>query len=78
MELLEFLSLECPFLIPAARKDPSRAGVLKAFDAAFALQKGEASLPLYPGVTAGDAAEWTRSALRDQIEGFFRRQELKS
>ena len=78
MQLLEFLSLECPFLIPAARKDPSRAAVLKAFDEAFALKKNEASLPLYPGVTAGDAADWSRSALRDQIEGFYRRQEIKS
>jgi pyruvate/2-oxoglutarate/acetoin dehydrogenase E1 component/TPP-dependent pyruvate/acetoin dehydrogenase alpha subunit len=78
MELLEFLVLECPFLIPAARRDPSRAVILKAFDDAFALQKGEAARTLYPGVTAGDAAGWTRSALRDLIEGYFRREEIKA
>jgi 2-oxoisovalerate dehydrogenase E1 component len=78
MELLEFLALECPFLIPAARKDPSRAAVLRAFDDAFALPKAEAARSLYPGVTAGDAANWTRSPLRDLIEGYFRRQEIRA
>ena len=78
MQLLEFLSLECPFLIPAARKNPSKAAVLKAFDDAVALQKNEASLPLYPGVTAGDAAAWTRSAVRELLEGFYRRKEIRA
>jgi 2-oxoisovalerate dehydrogenase E1 component len=78
MRLLEFLSLECPFLIPAARKDPSRAAVLKAFDDALALQENEASLPLYPGVTAGEAATWNRTALRELLEGYYRRQEIKA
>jgi 2-oxoisovalerate dehydrogenase E1 component len=78
MELLDFLAMECPFLLPAARKDPARAAVLEAFDAAFKLGKKEAASVLYPGATAADAAGWTRSALRDQIEGFFRRQEIKA
>jgi hypothetical protein len=78
MELLDFLSLECPFLIPAARKDPSKTAILKAFDDAVALRKNEASRLLYPGVTAGDAADWTRTALRELLEGFYRRQEIKS
>jgi len=78
MQLLEFLALECPFLIPAARKDPSKEAILRAFDDALALKKNESALSLYPGVTAGDAAEWTRSALREQLEGFYRRQELRA
>lgn len=78
MRLLEFLSLECPFLIPAARKDPSREAVLAAFDDAVALRRNEASLPLYPGVTAGDAAGWTRTSLRELLEGFYRREEIKA
>ena len=78
MELLEFLAMECPFLLPAARKDPSAKAVLKALDAALALPRGEASRGLYPGTTAGDAADWTRTALRDQVEGFYRRRELKA
>jgi len=77
MELLEFLAMECPFLLPAARKDPSPKAVLKALDAALALPKGEASQGIYPGTTAGDVADWTRAALRDQVEGFFRRRELR-
>jgi 2-oxoisovalerate dehydrogenase E1 component len=78
MELLEFLALECPFLIPAARKDPSRSAVLKAFDEAMPLSKADAARTLFPGTTAGDAVEWTRSTLRDQLEGYFRRQEIKA
>jgi 2-oxoisovalerate dehydrogenase E1 component len=78
MELLEFLAMECPFLLPAARKDPSPKALLKALDAALALPQGEASQVLYPGTSAGDAAEGTRTLLREQIEGYFRRRELKA
>jgi 2-oxoisovalerate dehydrogenase E1 component len=78
MELLEFLAMECPFLLPAARKDPSAKAVLKALDAALALPGGEASRELWPGTSAGDAAEGTRTALREQVEGYYRRQELKA
>lgn len=78
MHLLEFLALECPFLIPPARKDPTRAGVLRALDEAFPMRREEAATPLYPGTTAAEAADWTRSALRELIEGFFRRQELRA
>src|SRR5690242_15941301 len=49
MDLIEFLSLEAPFLLAAARKDPSRDAVLAALDQAFALGKDEAAKTLYPG-----------------------------
>ncbi|MBI3855773.1 MAG: dehydrogenase [Planctomycetes bacterium] len=78
MQLLEFLSLECPFLLPAARKDPSRAAVLRALDDAFALNKTEAGSTLYPGVSAADAARRSQAALRELVEGFYRREELKA
>jgi len=78
MELLEFLAMECPFLLAAARKDPSPKALLKALDAALALPKGEASRELYPGTRAGDAADGMRAALREQLEGFFRRRELRA
>jgi 2-oxoisovalerate dehydrogenase E1 component len=78
MELLDFLSLECPFLIPAARKDPSKAALLKALDGALRLPKKEATSVLYPGTTAVDAVSTTTAALREQVEGFFRRQEIRA
>src|SRR6185295_10030668 len=78
MDLIEFLSLEAPFLIPAARKDGSRDALLRALDQAFALEPAEAAKTLYPGATAVDAAGWSRVLLRDLIEGYFRREELKS
>src|SRR4051812_19645002 len=74
MDVIEFLALECPFLLPAARKNPSKAAVLQAFDDAVALSPQEAGRTLYPGTSAGDAAGWTRTALRELIEGYFRRQ----
>ena len=76
MELLEFLALECPFLLPAARKDPSREGILAALEKATTLTGREADRSLYPGTTAADGAGWTRDAIREQVEGFFRRSEL--
>jgi len=78
MDLLGFLSLEAPFLIPAARRNRSREALLKALDDAFALEKDEASKVLYPGASAGDAAGWSKSALRELVEGWFLREELKA
>ncbi|MBV8878904.1 MAG: hypothetical protein JO332_02960 [Planctomycetaceae bacterium] len=78
MDVLEFLALECPFLIPAARRDPSRDAVLKAFEDAVSLREEEAARPIYPGATAGAAADWSRSALRELLEGYYRRQDLKA
>ena len=78
MELLEFLAMECPFLLATARQDPSAKAILRALDVALELPKGEASRALYPGTTAGEVAEGTRRTLREQVEGFFRRQEIRA
>src|SRR4051812_7686903 len=42
MDVIEFLALECPFLLPAARKNPSKAAILQAFDDAVRLPAEEA------------------------------------
>jgi hypothetical protein len=78
MDLIEFLALEAPFLLPAGRRDPSREALLRALEDATALEKDEAGRSLYPGVTAGDAAGWSRTLLRELVEGWFRRQDLKA
>lgn len=78
MDLIEFLSLEAPFLIPAARKDGSRGALLRALDQAYALEPAEAAKPLYPGASAADAAGWSRVMLRELIDSWYRREELKS
>jgi len=78
MDLIEFLALECPFLIPAARKNASKAAILNAVDEAGTLGPGEAARTLYPGASAGDAAGWNLSALRERIEGHFRRHEIRA
>jgi len=78
MELIEFLALEAPFLIPAARRDPSREALLRALEDATKLEKEEAGRSLYPGATAADAAGWSRSLIRELVEGYFRRQDLKA
>jgi len=78
MDVLEFLALECPFVLPAARKNPSKEAILRAFDEAVALPPEEAGRTLYPGTSAGDAAGWTGTALRELIEGYFRRQEIRA
>ncbi|HEV3027503.1 MAG TPA: hypothetical protein VG457_08010, partial [Planctomycetota bacterium] len=76
--MIEFLALECPPLIAAARRNPSRDAVLGAFEDAFAVGKDEAGRAIYPGATAADAAGWSRAALRELIEGYYRREELKA
>jgi 2-oxoisovalerate dehydrogenase E1 component len=78
MDVIEFLSLECPALIPAARRDPSREAVLKAFEQAYAAGKDEAGKTLFPGTTAADAVGWSRAALQELIDGYFRREEIKA
>src|SRR5258708_9743706 len=57
MDVIGFLSLECPALIPAARRDPSRAAVLNAFDEMVAVGKDEAGGPLYPRATVAVAVD---------------------
>jgi 2-oxoisovalerate dehydrogenase E1 component len=68
--LVDFLAVEAPFLLPDATSvDDLRKAVRR-----IAADPN----PLWPGVTAADAAGWTREALLEQIEGFLRRQELKA
>src|SRR6266850_5350847 len=68
--LIEFLSLEAPFLLPEATSVEDLRKAIKRISAD--------PIPLWPGVTAADAAGWTRDALLEQIEGFLRRQELRA
>ena len=68
--LLEFLAVEAPFLLPEATSVEDLRKAIKRIAAD--------PTPLWPGVTASDAAGWTRDALLEQIEGFLRRQELKA
>ncbi len=72
MDLRHFLSLECPFLLPHAEggREALREAVEKA--CAGADSKGA----LWPGATAADAAGWSRDALLDSIDGYFRREEI--
>jgi 2-oxoisovalerate dehydrogenase E1 component len=78
MDVIEFLALECPPLIPAARRDPSRAAVLKAFEQLYAAGAEESARTIYPGASAADAAGWSRDALRELIDGYYRREEIKA
>ncbi|MBI4565436.1 MAG: dehydrogenase E1 component subunit alpha/beta [Planctomycetes bacterium] len=67
--LLDFLAVEAPYLIPEA----TSLGDLRK-----AIQRISADpTPLWPGVTAGEAAGWTREALLEQLDGFVRRREIK-
>jgi 2-oxoisovalerate dehydrogenase E1 component len=75
MELREFLALECPFLLPAAKKGATRESLLEALDRALA---GAGKGALWPGTSAADAAGWTRAAVAEQIDGYFRREELRA
>ena len=73
MDLPQFLSLECPFLLPHAGK--GKTALLAEIDRAF---EPAPKSPLWPAATAADAANWRREALREQIEGYFRREELRA
>jgi 2-oxoisovalerate dehydrogenase E1 component len=83
MELLEFLALECPFLLAAGREAVrkqesaarTRDHLLEALDVACA--PGAAGT-LYPGTSAAQAAAWTRSSVAELVEGYFRREEIKA
>lgn len=83
--LQDFLALECPFLLPAARvlarknlgAAQAREELLAALEKETMLPRKEAARVLYPGTTAGDAAGWTRDALAELVAGFFRRAEIK-
>ncbi|HZN61002.1 MAG TPA: thiamine pyrophosphate-dependent dehydrogenase E1 component subunit alpha, partial [Planctomycetota bacterium] len=68
--LVDFLAVEAPFLIPEATSVDDLRKAVKRISAD--------ATPLWPGVTAADAAGWTRDLLLEQIEGFLRRQELRA
>jgi len=68
--LIDFLALEAPFLLPEASSVEDLRKVIQRISAD--------PTPLWPGVTAADAAGWTRDLLLEQIEGFLRRQEIKA
>lgn len=86
MKLLDFLALECPFLLPAARSaarkrlgpEDTRRALLQAVDRACRMGRAEGGSVLYPGTSAADAAGWTREALREAVEGYFRREEIRA
>src|SRR5207247_5209471 len=63
------------FLTPVARKGGTRETLLEAIDKAC---KAEEKGDLWPGATAFDVAGWQREALREQVEGFFRREVIKA
>jgi 2-oxoisovalerate dehydrogenase E1 component len=71
MNLREFLSLECPFLLPHA--EGGRTSLRAAIDRTCT---GDSRAALWPGTNAADAAGWTREALGETIDGFFRREEI--
>jgi 2-oxoisovalerate dehydrogenase E1 component len=73
MNLREFLSLECPFLLPHA--EGGRISLREAIDRACAAGPTGA---LWPGTNAVDAAGWTREALAETIDGYFRREEIRA
>ncbi len=86
-ELLKFLSMECPALLPKAREMAKKNGGSPAKLARglkTVLRKwadfpaGETGLELWPGTRTGDAAGWYRDYLEEILDGFFRRQEIRS
>jgi 2-oxoisovalerate dehydrogenase E1 component len=73
MHLKEFLSLECPFLLSHARG--GKEALLGAIDKHC---HGDPRAVLWPGVRSADAAAWNRDMLREAVEGYFRREELRT
>jgi pyruvate/2-oxoglutarate/acetoin dehydrogenase E1 component/TPP-dependent pyruvate/acetoin dehydrogenase alpha subunit len=86
MRLLDFLALECPFLLPEGReileqkRPPSQAlaDLRKAVERRLGPPGPEASSQPYPGTTAGEQVELMRRRVLDLLEGYFRRQELQA
>jgi len=86
MDLLGFLALEAPFLLPEGRDivrkklapKEARALLEAVVEKRLRLKEDDGLTPLYPGVTAADAAGWTRDALLEQIAGYYRREELRA
>ncbi len=83
LKLEEFLSLECPLLLPDAEKMGAAAPTPRELKDALLLALEERlRLPqvpreLWPFATTVDALTWARADLCEQIDGFFRRQEIR-
>ncbi len=85
MDLIPFLSMECPLLLPAAREalrrrfSPAecREQLLEAAAKALSLTKPEQDLRIHPALTALEASDEAGRALALQIDGYFRREELR-
>jgi pyruvate/2-oxoglutarate/acetoin dehydrogenase E1 component/TPP-dependent pyruvate/acetoin dehydrogenase alpha subunit len=71
-----FLALEAPYLLPHAPALLEARG-LPAGLLDRVLPPGDAR-ELWPGTRAADAVEWTRSAILEQVAGWFRRRELRA
>lgn len=70
--LRDFLALEAPALLSHAE------AILKARALPPELVPEGDRRPLWPGTSGADAAGWTRAALAEQIEGFFRRRAIRA
>ncbi|MBI2900074.1 MAG: dehydrogenase [Planctomycetes bacterium] len=79
-DLLTFLAVECPPLLPAARErlrldGPAaiEAHMIGALERLCALPDGEAAAPVHPGLDAEGAAARYREYVEEILRGFFRR-----
>ncbi|HXX93506.1 MAG TPA: dehydrogenase E1 component subunit alpha/beta [Planctomycetota bacterium] len=72
MELRQFLALECPLLLPHA--GGGRPELRKAIEQ---FGPGDPGPMLWPGMSAGEAAGWTRDALLEALDGYYRREEIR-
>ncbi len=86
-ELLKFLSMECPALLPKARElakkngsSPSKIarGLQTAIRKWGDFPAEEAAAELWPGTRVEVASGWYRDYLSEILEGFFRRQEIRA
>lgn len=86
-DLVKFLAVECPPLLPAARevlqkkRDASVSEIekhlLNTLERLSALPDDEAAAEIHPGLNAEQAAARYREYLDVIVRGFFRRQDLK-
>jgi len=84
--LFDFLALECPPLLPAARQalqnklsPPLLEQTLRSqLEELTSLPIEEARSILYPGTRAEQAASWYRESIDELLSGFFRRWEIRS
>ncbi len=81
-ELHGFLVLEAPYLLSELRAARSAEELEQRLIAKLEeLFSSEARLPaatLFPGTSSADALAWTRSAVEEQIRGFFARRRIRT